>query len=421
MSKHQNPALFYKDSNLARIDASGLQPGMYVHKLDRSWLDSPFLFQGFVLDNWDDVHAVQDICKWVIIDIKRQVKIDRPERAISSSSCASTTLTTTKPVPAERELKRANRAFQHTSKLILDTIDGIQLGKSIDTPLAKEAVAECVDSIICAPDAMLMLTQLKDKDLYTSQHSLNVAILSIAFGRALGIERTKLEELGLCGMFHDMGKVLTPDKILNKKGRFTGEELAIMKQHPANGREIIVSSGGFFSGAVDVAYGHHEWLNGTGYPNKRYDHQLTTWTKIVAITDAFDAITSARVYKKGHSNMEAFRILNKERGTHFDSRLVMKFISAIGIYAPGSSVLLNTGEAGVVIETNPRSALKPKVLILRDKAAQPVTPRLLNLSDPQITASNGQPYRVIRMLKENEYGINLHDLLKTGYAGDQVS
>lgn len=300
-------------------------------------------------------------------------------------------------------------------------MDDIRLGKAIDTKGAKQVVSDAVDSIIKTPDAMMMLTAIKNRDEYTAEHSLNVAVLTIAFGRALGLERERLEELGVCGLLHDMGKVLTPDEVLLKEGKLTQEEFSIMKKHPVNGRNIIADSGGNFPGAMDVAHSHHERVDGHGYPRGLYEHQMTLWSKIVSITDAFDAITSNRCYQDGRTNMEAFRIMNKSRGKQFDSNLVMRFIGAVGIYPPGSIVKLNSGESGVVIESNPKSSLLPKVLIIRNALDMVEEPRLVDLADKVLVpGSNREYYKITASLKKSETDIDLQDLKDNGFLLTEV-
>jgi HD-GYP domain-containing protein (c-di-GMP phosphodiesterase class II) len=417
--KRNKPAsITIRESHLKWIPVSELSPGMYVAELDIPWEKSPFLFQGFKLENWDDVDAVINCCKEVKIDEVQSEKIrlprtDRVESAIPFNSRVN-------HVSTKSEVKRATNTYNNASKLVTNIMDDIRLGKAIDTKAAKEVVSDAVDSMIRTPDAMMMLTRIKDRDAYTAQHSMNVAVLTIAFGRALGMERERLEELGVCGLLHDMGKVLTPIDVLNKEGKLELEEFMIMKKHPTDGRDILASSGGLFPGAMDVAHGHHERLDGSGYPRGLYGHQTTLWTKVVAITDAFDAITSDRCYKDGRSNMDAFRILNKERGTHFDSNLVMRFIGAIGIYPPGSIVLMNSGESGVVIETNANQALLPTVLLLRDKNDQVIEPRLLDLTQKIKVPDSDQFYKIVNTLRPSNTSIDLHELKDKGFLLDAV-
>ncbi|MGD2117430.1 MAG: HD-GYP domain-containing protein [Chromatiales bacterium] len=419
--KHKRKAATIKirESHHETIPVDDLVPGMFITELDIPWEQSPFLFQGFRLENLQDVEAVKNCCKQVTIDVTQTRKISLPRHAVDERGFTHTTHIQ-RSSTTRLEISRATNVYRQTSTLVNDIIDDVRLGKAIDSKNAKEAVSGAVDSIIRTPDAMLMLTRIKHRDAYTAEHSLNVAILTIAFGRALGLERDKLEQIGVCGLLHDMGKIVIPNEVLNKQGQLSPEEFEIMKQHTTNGRDIIAASGGEFPGAMDVAHAHHERLDGSGYPRGLYGHQTTLWTKIVAIADTFDAMTSDRVYKEGRTNMDAFRVLNEGRGKLFDTNLVMRFIGSIGIYSPGSLVLLNSGEIGLVVESNPKAALLPQILLLRNPQQQEIEPRMIDLADQVKIPGSGIFYKITKMLRASEHGIDLPQLREQGFLLNQL-
>jgi putative nucleotidyltransferase with HDIG domain len=149
----------------------------------------------------------------------------------------------------------------------------------------------------------------KNADEYTAEHCLRVCVLSVSLGRLIGLAEYELEELGVCGFLHDVGKAKIPDSILNKPGRFTDEEFEIMKSHTVHGKNILISQKGVPASAIDAAHAHHERPDGLGYPRRLSSHQITQFSSIVSIVDAYDAITSKRVYKKARSSIEALRIM----------------------------------------------------------------------------------------------------------------
>lgn len=417
--KKRPTSLNITQTHLQKIPASELAPGMFVAELDIPWEDSPFLFQGFKLETWEDVDSVIACSQEVTIDVQQTEKIRIPRHDPNATGFVSSTHM--RKAGTVKEMKQASKSYNHASKLVTSMMDDIRLGKAIDTQGAKQVVSEAVDSIIRTPDAMMMLTTIKNRDEYTAEHSLNVAVLTIAFGRALGLERERLEELGVCGLLHDMGKVLTPDEVLLKEGRLSDKEFQIMKKHPTNGRDIISSSGGNFPGAMDVAHSHHERIDGHGYPRGLYEHQMTLWSKIVSITDAFDAITSDRCYQDARTNMDAFRIMNKVRGKQFDSNLVMRFIGSIGIYPAGTIVQLNSGESGVVIEANPKSSLQPKVMVIRDPLGGVIPPKLIDLTEKiTVPGSDREYYKITTMLKKSQTDIDMLELKEKGFLLDEI-
>jgi len=407
------PSISFLESSKVKLEVHLLEPGMYVAELDRPWDEAPFLFQGFHLEDQDDVKAVQELCSYVYVDTSRRVKVKVVPRTITRGESKSHH--TIRSVPVEHEYTTAKAAFEQSGKLIKTIMDDIRLGKSVDTKAAKEAVAGCVDSVMRNPDALLLFTGIKNKDDYTSEHSLNVSILSISFGRTMGMEREALIELGTCGLLHDVGKIITPIEVLNKPGALTAKEYEVMKQHTDHGRDILMGSDGVGMAALEVAYGHHEHMDGTGYPRGLTEDSLTQYTKMVGITDAFDAITSDRVYINGRTIMEAFRILDKHRGTHFDPKYVMNFIKSVGMFPPGSVVELSTGEIGVVIETHHKMKLRPKVLVVKNPTLPIETPEyILDLAMTHSTP-DGKKINVIRMVHPKDVGVDIGKMKDAGY------
>ena len=400
-----------------QTDVKDLEIGMYVAELDRPWLDSSFLFQGFVLKNNNDIKEVQDQCDFVYIDVLKQVNSKRPSKTSRKVAYSKGWLEGRTPpkrkASFEDEFSSAESTFQGTGSLVKSFMEDIVLGRPINVEMAKTAVSNCVQSVINAPDALMWLTQLKEKDEYTSQHSMNVCIFSIALGRHLDLPEKELEDIGLCGMMHDMGKLKVPLAVLNKPGRFEPEELAIMQSHPAKGMQLLISDPAIPGCVIDAIYGHHERMDGKGYPRGLAERSIHPYTRIVTIADMYDAIASDRVYKKGKTHLEAINIMTKASGTQLDSGLVIKFIECLGIYPPGNVVEMGNGEVAVVIEANQAHRLRPKITMLLNKNKQIVKPRLVDLAKIS-TDANGTPYAIKRMVRTEEYNININQLYKMG-------
>ena len=416
----------YNFIETVEVPAHALKTGMYVYELDRPWEETPFLFQGFRLESEDDIRIIQKHCKHVFIDVKKSKHLELKKKETPKSSSIVTKVSrvvrpfsgkTAPPGPDQRarklsrDLKPAIRTYDQTSRLVKSLMDEIRLGNSVNTPAAKETVSNCVDSVIQNPDAMLLLSRLKNKDEYTSEHSLNVAIVSIAFGRHLGMDRDQLNEIGLCGMLHDMGKIVTPQEVLNKPGRLEGEEIEIMKRHPADGREILMSSSGIHDSVIDVAYGHHERLDGSGYPRGLESDKLSLYTKMVTIADVFDAVTSDRVYRDGVSSFQALRMLHSQRGQSYDPSLVIQFIECVGIFPIGTVVELHNGEIGLVVQTHPRLKLKPKIRLLLDGNNTPLEPKVIDLATGAKDAA-GLPYTIKSAHNPKKFNIDLKQFIR---------
>ena len=384
-----------------KLNVGDLRLGMFVCELDRPWLDTPFLLQGFEVKSDADIEEVSRYCRWVYIDLLRtkvhKVMVEDVPQGFRHGKDSSY---------QGKELEAASSTIEQTSSLIKTFVDEIRFGQCPDIQLAKAAVSECVVSIARNPEAMLFMTRLRNKDEYTRQHAFNVCIFSLVIGRLLGLDKIGIENLGTSALLSDMGKVTIPEHILNKPDALNEEEIAIIQAHAKEGRDILMTGRNIFSGCVDVAYGHHENLDGSGYPRGIEGHQLNLNCKIVSITDKYDAITSKRPYRPAGDHLTAVSLINKMASANkLDAGLTSSFFNYLGIYPPGSVVELNTGEVGIVIDTDPSQRLRPQLLLVRAPNKQPIQ-TFVDLAEKK-TDEKGRPYRIKAVLRPGDYDIDL--------------
>ncbi len=387
------------DTTAIRIDCDRLTIGMKVVELDRPWVDSPFTVHGFRISTDNEIKKLQASCDYVYV----AAKVKR-ENDTSGKNLKRQVYTNTQPF--EQALPQAKSAHRQAKSVVKGFFKNLSLGQSFETSVAKKAVKQCVDSVIANQEAMLWLGLLKDVDEYTARHSLNVGLLSIILGRAEGLSPTELETVGLCGMMHDMGKSKIPLEILNKEGAFSDEEFDIMKTHTTLGYEILSEKSDIIAEVANVAHSHHERLNGRGYPRALPAEQISYFSRIVAIADAYDAITSKRIYSPAKTSLEGLRILIGAKGSHFDPDLVDRFVECIGIYPAGSVAELNTGEVAIVLPSPHEQRNTPNVLVVRGKDKKPCAERKINLKD-NIEDDNGQRIKINHLLSDDAFGIDL--------------
>ena len=257
------------------------------------------------------------------------------------------------------------------------------------------------------------MSQLKNKDEYTAQHSLNVCVLSIVLGRHIGLSVTNLNNVGLCGMMHDMGKMLIPLAILNKPGKLDSDEMVVMQSHTTLGHELLKSSHGMYPGAIETSLSHHERLDGQGYPRQLPSQKISHFTRIVTIADLYDAMTSDRVYQKGRTHLEATKTLTELSGRHLDQPLVIKFIESIGVYPPGVFVELTNGAIALVVEVHETIKLRPKVLLILDEDKNPIPAKVLDLSlMPKDSLEH--VYTIRRIVRAEDYQIDASKYYQEG-------
>lgn len=393
-----------------RMDVSELTAGMYIVELDRPWTESPFLFQGFLLENDDDLLLIQTLCKWVFVDVVEEEWNELDEKGKSAPQ--KRTRYVEKQEMAQ-QLSAANRTYQATKLQIKRLLASAQLGQAFNLQEAQRAVKDCVERVVNNPNAILWLTRLKHQDEYTAEHSVNVCLLSIALGKQIDLAPYELENLGICGLMHDIGKMKVPTEILNKPGPLDPEEFAEMARHTLYAKQLLMGRSDIYPGAVDVAYSHHERLDGKGYPRGIDSTKLSLFTRIVTVADAYDAMTSDRCYKPGMSSLDAMRILNRNRGTQFDEELVRKFISMIGLYPPGYLLEMSNGEVGIILSADPGYQLKPKVIMILGPDKQPQPERIVNLSMAPADDC-GVPYQPQGVFRSGCFGVHVSDYINRG-------
>ncbi len=393
------------ENSETRIHVNELRIGMRVSRLEVLENESPFLFDVIDIKTVADIRAIQKVCDYVFIDVMSQKNQHGhiPTRASDSL----------KQLSFARSFQQTSNTFHQTGALIKSVLDDIRFGNQFSVESVKEVVAKCVTEVLENTDAMLLLTQLKNQDEYTAQHSMNVCVLSILLGRELKLSVTELNDLGLSGLLHDIGKMKVPLEILNKPGFLEDAEMDIMRKHTVFGRDVLISARNLFPGAVDVAHGHHEKIQGGGYPRGVDGTALSVFTKIVAVVDTYDAITSDRVYQTGKPHLTALGILVNEMGKHFEGNYVTRFINCMGFYPQGNLVELNSGEVALVVEQNKADRLKPKLLIILDADKKPTDKKILDLASNAINANN-QPYRVKQIVRARDYDIDLIKLHDEG-------
>jgi putative nucleotidyltransferase with HDIG domain len=258
------------------------------------------------------------------------------------------------------------------------------------------------------------LTNLKNYDEYTLNHSVNVCLLATALGRRLGLNRGEIVDLGIAAFFHDLGKLETPLEILNKPAKLSDGEREIMEQHPFKGAEKLVllkESRRLPLRAIHVAMEHHIKEDLTGYPRYFRKEDVNLFSKIVKVVDFFDAVTTKRVYRtKVFTRSEALSLMLEQCGTEFNPVILKAFVHLMGAFPIGSLVALNTGEAGIVFDLNPdaKFLLRPSVKIITDKSGNRIDGEVVDLAEKD--PDTGRFLRtIVTALNPQDYGVEVAD------------
>ncbi len=388
-----------------KVPVSELELGMFVSELDRPWVDTPFLFQGFLLERLDDIRTLQEICEYVYIDIVEETRVpqSKERKTPQKQRCYINKINT------EKELPKANQAFSNAKLEMQRQLDAIKLGQAVDIKQTKAAVSACVDSILRNQSAMLYLSKIKQSDEQTADHSLQVCILSISFAKHLGLAEFEMENIGVCALLHDVGKVKIPSEILKKNGPLTEEEMSIYQRHTIYGRKLLMSKASVYPGIVDIAYCHHERVDGKGFPRGIPADKIPYFAKIIAIANDYASLTTGGRQGLPRSSLETLRILFERRNHFYDSALVIHFIQLMGVCPPGNIVEMSNGEVGVILSTDSRYKLRPKVLLMLDQYKQPGTRTVADLAKGAVDFF-GRPYVIRHIHPNGAYGLNVNDL-----------
>ena len=352
-----------------KVVTGDLKPGMFVAELDRPWLDTPFLLQGFEIKDQEDIETLQRYCTYVFIDLDRTPlhlleSLPRPAQGAHQEPLLSQTVSYTDARSLDEELPRAREAHSRLSETLKNTFKKLASDRKLDIGPLQNDLNVMVESVISNPDAFAWLARLQKKDDYTYAHSLSCSVWAVAFGRQLGMRKSDLEHLALGASLFDIGKLMVPKDILSKVERLTEDELDVIRMHVDFGLELLGKSAEMPSIVRDMVAHHHERFDGSGYPDGLTGTTIPLPARMASIVDCYDAITTARPYQRPISPAAAVKKLYEWRGQDFQPELVEEFIQAIGLYPAGTLVELTTGEVAVVMAESRVRRLRPRVMVI---------------------------------------------------------
>ena len=208
------------------------------------------------------------------------------------------------------------------------------------------------------------ISALKVSDEYTFKHSVDVATMAMVIAKKHGMSEKEIQEIGISGLLHDVGKSQIPNEILNKAGRLTEEEFALMKQHSLFGFKILKEKDSISQAISLGVLQHHEKINGQGYPLGLKADQISPYAKVLSVADVYDALVTERPYKKAFSQNDAIEII-MSMTTDLDISIMESFLGSIILYPVGCTVQLSNGEKARVVENSTEYILRPKVVGLK--------------------------------------------------------
>ncbi len=268
----------------------------------------------------------------------------------------------------------------------LDVLRAIGIAVRSDVDFGMGAAADAVESLLGQtleqPGASLLLSTVKSHDEYTFYHSVNTCILSLAMGRLVGLDEDRLRVLGAGALLHDIGKIGVPQGVLRNPGRLQGSDWELIKRHPQEGAQsILAASGAGQEVASAIAFEHHARFDGTGYPKvghgdghghgngngARIGRDLHFFSRLVSISDTYDAITTRRSYRRAETPTRALNVILNGAASSYDPDFVRAFIHLMGVYPPGSLLQMRTGEVVMVVDQEDGDPHRPRVVLVKDQ------------------------------------------------------
>lgn len=393
--------------SLKTVPSGDVRLGMFIHGFEGSWWEHPFWRTRFLLTEPQDLQKLRQFRGGVIIDLAKSQPAGpasaAPEAAAPDSSHgqgpgpergqgdkestatrpSSASRSASLPGPAELQAQQAEAAKLVAGALdtVRGTFDDVRLGRAI----SQQKIAALVNDISAQLDtnapALLRVLQLKSKHQYTYLHSVAVCTLMVNLARHLGLEDERVRALGLAGLLHDVGKVAIPDAVLDKPGRLSPEELALVRTHPEEGAALLREDPAIPELAIEVCLHHHERWDGAGYPHRMEGEGISLPARMGAICDVYDALTSHRAYKRAWTPTRALAEMWGWDG-HFDRALLFEFMRSLQLYPPGLLVRLASERLALVLDNGRRTSRTRLQVFYSFAEARALPPQVLVLEGP---------------------------------------
>jgi HD-GYP domain-containing protein (c-di-GMP phosphodiesterase class II) len=391
-----------------------LEKGMFVALLDRPWLETPFIMQGFEIREESEIGLLRKFCNHVYVDLKRSAL---PEKRIMAAHSiagqqrdpfagdAKSRMKRRQEVTLTQRLKRfmnrlmpfgrdadkpgarkvyrdsistreeapgAAHAYSMAVDMMNEVVQDLCDGQGIQVEKVKTAVNPLIDSVLRNKDAMAWLVTLRKQQEYAYHHSIATSVWALLLGRHLGFDRNGLQSLAMGGILLDVGKFAIPESITAKDGPLTDEEAEIMKAHVDYGVRLAKKTPGISEEVLEMIRSHHERHDGSGYPAGLAGEDISVYGRIAGLVDCYDAMISHRAWAGAKSSYDAVRELNLMAGKEFQREVVEQFVLAMGMFPTGTVVELNTGEIAIVVGQHQDHRLRPKIMMMLDDSKRPL-------------------------------------------------
>ncbi|MCX7033321.1 MAG: DUF3391 domain-containing protein [Arenimonas sp.] len=397
-----------------RILVGLLQKGMFVSRLDRDWVGTPFPFQGFLIESDRDIEKLGDYCTSVFVDVAKGLAPAEGLLTLERSASPVFPPRTTNyvdTVSLHDEIPRARAAHAMLHKLASTLEDDVRAGRRISAESVRSAVEPMVDSLLRNADSLFWLISLMRKDDQAYLHAVNCSALAAAFGRHLALPKDVLVEMSTGGFLMDIGMATLPKTLMDPSASRSADDNLRMRDHVAAGLRVLEQAGITGSWTRDMLAHHHERHDGSGYPAGLAGNAIPLAGRIAGIIDTYDVLISDHPNCRGDSLHGALQALYRASDKLYQGEVVEQFLQCLSVYPTGSLVELNSGEVAIVMAQNQARRLQPRVMILLDADKQPYRPyRDVDLMALGPRGDGAPPTRIVSVLERGTYGLDPAEL-----------
>ncbi|MGH8322051.1 MAG: HD-GYP domain-containing protein [Gammaproteobacteria bacterium] len=392
-----------------------LELGMYIAELDRPWVGTPFLFQGFLIESDEQLDQLKQLCKHVFVDDLKSSADNLLQDKLHTAVRGTTITVKFEEWNGLDKLRRTIQSLEQKSDTVavrLKTfIDGDVREKSEQLRDTRHAVAQLIDDITADPKTSFWMRILFEQDEEISRHAVNTSVLAVGFAADLGWDAHLQEVVGQGAMFHDVGMAKVPARIRDKPAALNRTEYKLVKLHPAYAAMRLEGTAEIDQCIIEIVRHHHERLDGSGYPDGLSGDSIPDYVQLVSICDIYDSYTTDQAYRPKLMSSAALSRLTHRGVRHLDKVLVEKFIRWIGIYPLGSLVRLRNTSLAIVVSSDAARRLRPVVLLVKDSDGKAILPRkTLNLEAVE-QAGLGDEWSVQEIVDPLTAGIDVRSIL----------
>ncbi|SDL64408.1 HDIG domain-containing protein [Maridesulfovibrio ferrireducens] len=362
------------------IEIDRLRPGVFIRLQGVPWYRHPFLTSSFRIKDFDQIETLRALNVKKVICVPDESLTTPLDVSRKSKVAPHSVLPGENPVPdgyydeknkrikvlrekkasVARAVKKYSLSLSQIETLMLSISRGndqfIEDAIQFSSDLSSYFLEDC-ESIM----HVLNIQDDQNDSLY--YHSLNVTVLSLILGRSIGLAETEMRDLAMGAMFHDIGKSKIEKKILRKKGKLTNVERSVIQKHPFYGVQILSKNENFPKEAMKIVYQHHERCDGKGYPKKMQFNELSKLTKILSVANFYDGLINKHDSSKSLTPYQALSYMYTKYSGMLDKESLSVFIRCMGIYPPGTIVLLNNDQIGMVVSVNLAKPLSPSIVL----------------------------------------------------------